>query len=253
VRKRLTKSRPIIALDAVPAVFDDDYIGKLAKEMPPNVDLNALGWWIREAASMFALDARVPTANQLHDEIDTLHAAAQRRRFEEVADLLDKLSPEASAMLSTLANPTVQNDVTARSRHSAVLPAPGDLRNEALRVDACNAVARLCRIGGQFVEGRSRPSGKSPVDRVFRPHLFAPKPQRNALRREAERHFVARLAAAWTQVTGQPPPCTARHRPDREQGPFTRFIRECLNRVGAKDADAVELINEMGRRRRQPG
>lgn len=229
MRKRLRKSRPIIAPDAVPAVFDDDYISKLAREMPPNVDLNTLCWWIREAASMFAQDARGPTANQLHDEIDALHAAARRRRFEQVADLLDKLSPEASAMLSTLANPTV---VTGQSRHSAVLPTSGDLRKEALRGEACNAIARLCRIGGQFVKGRSRPSGKSPVDRVFRPHLFAPKPQRNALRRKAERHFVARLAAAWTQVTGQPPPHTARHRPDREQGPFARFIRECLNRVG---------------------
>jgi hypothetical protein len=234
VRKRVTKSRPIIALEDVPARFDDDCIRKLASELPPGADLNALGWWIKEAASIFANDARIPTANQLHAEIAILCDAARRRLFEQVADLLDKLSLEARAMLSTL----------------GALPAPSDLRGEALRDEACDAVASLCRIGGELVEGRNRPCGKQSRP-LLRPLLYAPKPRRHFPRRDAELRFVARLSNAWRDVTGKKPSRTARHGDaSRDVGPFARFVGECLRLVGAGDADAVELINQLHRGRR---
>ena len=149
----------IIAVEDVPTKFDDAYIGELAAKLPRDADLNALSWWIREAAYMFACDARIPTANEVHNEIATLYKAAERHLYEFVGDLLDKLSVEGRLKLSTL----------------GALPAPSDFRDEALRDQACDAIAGLCRIGGQIVEGRRRPSGKRSRP-TMRPYLYAPKP-----------------------------------------------------------------------------
>jgi len=110
-------------------------------------------------------------------------------------------------------------------------------------------IARLCQFGGGYVEGRRRPAGKQSRP-VWDPLIHAPKPQRNFAKRNAERNFVMWLSVAWLEATGVVPSRTARHDDaSREVGPFARFSRECLRRVGAPDADIVELINELHRRR----
>jgi hypothetical protein len=78
------KLRPIIALGDVPAVFDEDQIGKLAKiaKLPGDADLNRFGAGIKEAARIFVRDALVPTANELHNEIANLYKAANRQSYE---------------------------------------------------------------------------------------------------------------------------------------------------------------------------
>jgi hypothetical protein len=126
------------------------------------------------------------------------------------------------------------------------LPASSDLRDEVLRERACDVVKRLCRIGGELAEGRRRPSGKRSRS-AWRPHVYAPKARPDFPRRDAERCFVARLSAAWCYVVRQAPPRTVRHRIARESGPFVRFVRKCLDLVGATYADAVELINAVRR------
>jgi hypothetical protein len=264
------KHRSVIALEDAPSVFNDACIRKLAMiaKLPPEADMNAFGAGIKEAARNFAKDARVPTANELQAEIAKLHKAADRQLYGQVADLLESLSPRARVMLSERADRTARDDasassyprVTAVGRHGEVLtraprpplrlqlPIPSDLRDEALRKDACDAVARLCRIGGQFVEGRRRPSGKRSRP-VSRPFLYAPAPRRNFPRRDAERNFVMLLSIAWREATGEAPSRTARHADkSRELGPFARFVCECLRLVGARYADAVELMNELHRR-----
>jgi hypothetical protein len=50
VRNRATKSRSIIDLEDVPAVFDDVCVRKLAAKLPPDADMTALGEGVREAA-----------------------------------------------------------------------------------------------------------------------------------------------------------------------------------------------------------
>jgi hypothetical protein len=58
------------------------------------------------------------------------------------------------------------------------------------------------------------------------------------------------LSLAWVEATGLAPSRTARPRDaSRDVGPFARFVRECLSLVGAGNADAVELMNELHRRR----
>lgn len=239
MRGHVKKSRRFIfALEDVLTVFDDVCIRKLTAnaKLPQDANLDAFGWWIREAACMFASDTRIPTANELHDEIAILYKAAQGQSFEQTADLLERLSPEAREMLRTLSL-------------RLALPAPRDLREKATREEACHAVASLCRIGGQLVEGRRRPTGKR-SRRVLRPILFAPEPRRHFPRRDAERQFVSRLSDAWRNAAGVAPSRTARWGPTRDLGPFASFVSECLRLVGAGDADAVELINELHRGRR---
>jgi hypothetical protein len=230
---RLTKRRRNIGLEDVPAVFDDPCIRELANiaKLPADADIGIFGWWIREAACMFACDARVPTVNELHDEIAALHKAAERKRYEQVGDLLDRLSVEARVMLSTL---------------QGELPTSGDLRDKTVRDRVREAVERLCRTGAmQRDDADLLPTSRSRS--AWRPHLHAPNPQRHFMKREAERYFVARLSVAWCRVVGRAPPRSVRHRAEREIGPFARFVRRCLDLVGAKYANAAELINAVGR------
>src|SRR5437764_449775 len=96
---RVRKSRPIIATADVPRVFDDACITSLAKttKLPPQADLSLFAAGVREAARIFAIEARNPSANALHDEIGKLHRAADRRRYDQLATLMERLSPQARA------------------------------------------------------------------------------------------------------------------------------------------------------------
>jgi hypothetical protein len=260
------KERKIIELARITTVFNDSCILKLASvaKLPAGADLDALGWWIREAAEMFVLESRIPTRNDLHREIAALYQAASRRNFDRAGQLRDMLSPEALAIIR-VPDTAELNEASAhveakadRRRHRSsrvperfVLPAAAELRDPMLRDQACAMIASLCRIGGRQVEGRTRRSGKrsSPT---LRPELNAPAPSRNILRREAERNFVKRISIGWCKATGKEPPRTARRAgAERDIGPFARLVRECLRLLGASYADPVALINEVPNERKQ--
>jgi hypothetical protein len=234
--------RSIITAEQVPVVFDDVCVANLAKtaKLPPDADMDAFGDGIRDAARIFARDARIPTVNELHDEISELHKAADRQRCDHVAGLLERLSPEARKLLQ---------DRGGRPSIQIELPLPHALRDPSLCEEACQKIVRLCQSGRFYIEGRRRPSGMRSRP-VRRPRLYAPKRQQNFLKREAERNFVIWLSIAWLDATGKLPSLTARH-PDagRDVGPFARLVRECLRLVGAADADPVALIKELHRLR----
>ena len=244
---RIKKTRPIILAEDVPVIFHDNCIAELAKiaRLPPGADAAAFAAGIREAACIFARDASMPTGNELHDEIDELFKAADGRSYNEVADLLERLSPQARAILQNRgAHPSIGIEV----------PSPDMLRDPARRGEACKGIARLCQFGGHLIEGRRRPSGKRSRP-VWRPQINAPAKQRNFPRRKAERDFVMWLSLAWLEATGKKPSRTARWyevargtRPP-QLGPFAKMVRKCLCLVGAADADVVELMKEVHRRR----
>jgi hypothetical protein len=267
------KSRPIIRAEDVSTVFDVARIENLAEiaKLPPGADMKVWAEGIREAALVFVRDVRTSSNNELSREITGLHRAAQRRRYDDVADLRETLSARAqehleargermsrdNVVLSHDQRVTVKNrqdqDVTRRPTASEriTLPASSDLRDETLRDKACEQIERLCSFGLVPVEGRCRPSGKQ-SRAVLEPLLHAPEPQRNFSKREAERTFGMLLRVAWVQATGTEPARTAHHAVEyrREVGPFARAVRECLRLIGGVDADPVELINELDRRRR---
>jgi hypothetical protein len=226
------KSRPILAED-VAAVFNDARVAQLAKaaKPPPGINIAVLAEGVREAARIFVRDASDPTANELHDQIAALLKASERRRYDDLALLLEGLSPQTRDLMPGL-------------------PHPGALHDVEQREAACVSIAASCQFGGQFVQGRRRPSGNRSRP-VWRPYLYAPDRRRHFPKREAERNFVTLLSIAWFDATGVAPSRTAHHKAaGRDVGPFAKFLRQCLHLVGAGHADVVELLNELHRRRR---
>jgi hypothetical protein len=233
----MAKSRKPIASEAIGRAFDDACIRGLASELPAGADLVQFGEGVRAAARIYARDARIPTDNELRAEIAKLQRAADRKRYDQVATLIESLSLRARRLL---------NARGARPSIGIGLPSADLLRFPGQRNAACALVATLCQYGGQYVEGRRRPSGKRSRP-VWRPLLHAPEPRRHFPKRDAERDFVIWLALAWHGATGKAPPRTA---DSRNPGPFARVVCKCLRLVGAGHVNAVELINELHRRRR---
>jgi hypothetical protein len=227
----MAKGRNVIAAEDVDRVFDDKLIAELASELPADADRQRFTQGIRDAAHIYARDAREPTVNDLHCEIEKLHRAAERRRYDQLAVRVECLSPKARNLLNTRG-----------ARLGVMLPSPEALRG-AQHEEACAAIAKLTQFGGADRKGRKRPGGKR-SRLTWRPLLYAPERQRNFPKREAERNFAMWLAAAYRDAVGQLPARTA---DSRAPGPFARMVRQCLRLVGAANASAVELINELHR------
>jgi len=245
------KARHPIEEAEIPRIFDDACIKELAiTGLPAGADLKRFAEGVREAARLYAKDARAPTDSKVHTEITALYRAAERKRYGQVAALLEKLSPKASELLNKRA-----------TRLSFELPTSDDLRDGTRQQTASEAVLRLCQYGGQYIEGRQRPSGKR--SRTWRALLVATKAHRNSPtrislpaggryprggRRDAERTFIIFLQIASLEATDKRPSLAAN--PARP-GPFVRMVRKCLKLVGAGHADAVGLINELNRWRKE--
>jgi hypothetical protein len=229
-----------IAIERIDLVFNDECIERLTQDLPAGADQEVFGRGVREAASIYARDARLPNANMLNDEIAGLYHAAERQLYVELADRIgcERLSEQARDMLTERG-----------SRIGVELPRQKALSDPERREDACRAILSLCWVGADKVKGRRRPGGKQSRP-TWRPLLHAPGKRRHFPRRDAERNFVMWLRVAWVEATGNAPSHTARHKdPGRGLGPFGRIAKECLRLVGAPHADVVELINELDRRR----
>ena len=230
------KSREPIAAADIQRIFDNACIDKLATigRLPADADRKRFAEGVREAAGIYAREARASTDNELHAEIAALYRAAERKRCEQVASLLEKLSLKARELLSKRA-----------VRLSIELPAPESLRDTAQQ-QSCDMVLKLCQYGGSYVEGRRRPSGKR--SHTWRPLLHAPKRSRNFAKRDAELNFIIWLQAAWLEATGEQPSMAANA---ARLGPFGRVVAESFRLVGASHADAAGLINALNKRRRK--
>ena len=237
------EARALIPAEEVPDVFDTACIERLAKieKLPATTDLARLGEGIREAARIFARDARIPNVNQLHDEIAVLCKVADPYQakppdWEAIAAAVENLSPEAREQLGRRG---------ARRLVPIELPGPDAFRDPKQRDDAREVMLMLMQQGAIWVEGRSRGAGKRSRPSL-RPRLYAPSKQKSPPRRTAERNFIMQLSIVWYEATGKAPPRTAHH---GQLGPFARLVRECMRLMGAADVDVVELINDLHRRR----
>jgi hypothetical protein len=284
-RKSHHRRNRIIAEERTDTVFNDDRIRSLAAahKLPTATDLKVLGARLRDAAWFFAHEVRIPNGNELNDEISDLYRLANRafcvieskgrsarltskghntlpvktgiaEMFESLAKARENLSVEATELLN--------------SHGTTELPSPNALRDVKQREAACRVIAELCSFGGSFVSGRRRPTGKRSRHHL-RPLLYAPERSSGFAKRDAELNFIERLGFVWKEATGKSPPRTARHidkppttlgeqaearRRARARhttlGPFPGFAKDCLTLAGVRDADVVELINELDRRRR---
>jgi hypothetical protein len=225
------KTQRAISAHDVPRVFDDVCIDRLAQiaevpQLAPEAR-DRLALAIREAARIYAEDARKPNINAVHDEIERLHQAASRREYEQVALLIDALSPDVRQRFETReATPGFENA-------GLKFPSAEALRDPERCYVACDVVRQFCSVG---------------IGPHQRPLLFAPERIKRPTKREAERQFVINLRLAWLETTDTNP--TATVNPARSDRPFASFAQECLTLVGAPYADAVGLINELNRRRK---
>jgi hypothetical protein len=226
----IKKTKRAITADDVPCVFDAACIARLADiaRLPDRADRQRFADGIREAASTYAEDARKPPANAVDGEIERLYQAASQHEYEQVALLIDALSPEIRQRFETReATPGFQNA-------GLKFPSLETLRDPARRERACEVVRRFCSMG---IGSRGRPLLYVSSERIKRPP-----------RREAELRFVMNLRVAWLEAAGEVASATVN--PARP-GPFARFVRECLKlvlRMDAPHADAVGLINELHER-----
>ena len=249
-----TKRRSVVTADQISYIFDDVCIEKLARigKLPRHANRQRFADGIREAARIYATEIREPNDNEVRAEIESLHRAAARQRFEELAALLEKLSSRARSQLKydewtradNLGSPR-RRRVSAQ-RRNVTLPSPEALRDEKTRGEACATVIKLCQYGGRWAESRRRPSGKRSWS--WRPYLRAPEPQRHFPKREAELRFVMWLRIAWLEATGEEATRTV---DPRRPGPLARMVKKCLVLVGAGHADAVGLLNELNQIRRE--
>jgi hypothetical protein len=270
-----TRSKRPIATEEIPRIFDDACIEELAQigKLPASADMKRFAEGIREAARLYAIDVREPNDNEVRAEVEKLYLAAERRLYDQVANLLEKLSPRALRLLKhggwtttifpwpgpqpllhqpRIPPPNLVVDESRRRRPTSIhwtsttVPSPETLRDRARREEACATVVKLCQYGGHWVQSRKRPSGKRSWS--WRPYIRAPEPRRHFPKREAERTFVMWLRTAWVEATDEVAPRTAD--PGRP-GPFARMVRECLILVGAGHAVAIGLLNELNQIRRE--
>jgi hypothetical protein len=230
-----------ISLEEVTVRFDTKCIQELAHmgKLPPYADLQVFAKVLHKGLRAYAQARRAPSGNEVHREIRSLEKAASRGKFEEVAYLLESLSPTARDWIrERLSTP-------AWRKRGVGLPEPATLRNPAHRKKECELVRQLCTIGAVIRDGRLRPTGKRSRG-TYHPVLYGPIPTRHFPRRDAELDLVTALQDAFHRATGLEPAWTAHH---DAPGPFARMTKNVLRLAGAPD-DAVGFINELHRRRR---
>jgi hypothetical protein len=220
---RAKKKRRIPAPQKLPHIFDDKFIQGLAQQAKLSwaANIPRFAAAIRDAAQRCVAAMATPTDVKMRVEIRGLYSAADRHRYKETATRIGKLSKQTRAFIKKRGD---------RPILSLAIPDPQAFNDPARRDDACETTVRLLRVG---------------VERG-KPLLYAPNPQPRPPRRQAERDFVMWLEVAYLEATGMPPPLTAN--PDRP-GPFARMVQRCLNGI-APGANAVEMLNELHRRRK---
>jgi hypothetical protein len=234
------KTQRAIEAQDVPCVFDDACIDRLSKiaELPNGADRRRFAESIREAVCIYADDVRKPNVNAVHDEIEKLHQAASRSKYEQVAVRLEWLPPEVHEQLK-------KREVTPGFKNAGLkFPSAEALRDPVRREEACDTVRRFCSIGGKYIEGRKRPTGKRST--TWAPLLWAPERTKHPPKRDAERRFNMHLRLALLEATGEAASATVN--PSRP-GPIARFVGECFRLVDAPHADAIGLSNDLDEQR----
>jgi hypothetical protein len=221
--------------------FDNAGMDQLAEidELPNTANRPRFDAGVREAVRIYAEDTRKPNINAVHDEIARLRQAASRRVYERVARLIEALSLGVRERFEMRA--ATPGFINAGLR----FPAANALRDPARQGEACDIVRRFCTMGGKYIEGRKRGSGKRST--TWAPLPWAPERISHPPKRQAERRCVMHLRLAQLEATGTAASATVN---PLRPGPFARFVGECLKRAGAPHADPVGLNNELNRRRR---
>lgn len=272
----MPKRSPITEEDII-RVFDDECVRELLDYAPNRAEHVMLARHVRDAASAYLKNLGVLSADEVRAEIETFRKLANFKRqktnrrtgekYEKVAQFRENLSKQAARILLNRGGETWQpislaeapavsaigrngeilsrklkHDIFARS-----LPTADDLRDPALREQACQTIVSLCSLGvGAHVFEPYAPMvvyERDDAGQIIR---------KRRPKRKAELEFVGDLRLAWLMTTGKNPSRTARW---SCPGPFVKLVERCLELVGAYDENhsnsaAARLINEWERRRK---
>jgi hypothetical protein len=139
--------------------------------------------------------------------------------------------------------------LSCNTPHDRNIPTATEILSPATRQCAVERFRLILSYGGSFVAGRKRSGGRR--SRSFKPLLRLPEQtKRGRPRGEAEREFVQWLAVAYVEATGRSPPRTANYNIDI-RGPFSDFVHQCFELVGAPTGNVTRLLNQYGAARRR--
>ena len=270
------KRPTIIKAADVPRIFDDDRIRQFAELLEIDASLDKpLAEAIHALARVFIRTADTPDDDDIAREVKELHAAAERRKYADAAELRTVMSKPTLAFLNKRAK-----------RIGLTIPKPSAFLDHSRREAACDQVRRLTTVGGHMEKGRLVPDFYLPkrqlerevsVQERIRPSVKAGRKhgiaadvvKRRILhdvraemvkdakahgvdielrppKRRAEIDFINGLQVAYKNITGRDPPLTARAaEATGEPGPFAQVAQQCFDLMGADNADAVGAINKL--------
>jgi hypothetical protein len=220
---RAKTDRRIPTLEELPRIFDEKFVRE--QRPPRGTDVPLLAAAILEATQRYVAEMAIPSDPAMRDEIRALYSAASRHRYKEAAARISRLSAQTRAILKKRGD---------RRSIGLVIPEPEAFTDPARRDEACETIVRLLRVGGM--------KGGKPI-------LYEPQVRSRPPRRDAERTLVMWLEVAYYEASGKTKPTFTADPGVARPGPLTRLVQAVLDRVAGPGVNAVEMINELHRRR----
>jgi hypothetical protein len=268
-----SQNRSLIALTDIDQVFNNSVIKELADILKIQEGAySRLAHNIRNDARLFLVAKGRLNNPLLRTEIERLYTLNNRalrgeREAKQLARAVDGMHVDVRHWL-VRCNPDGRNISTA-----------AEILSPVTRASAIQRLRLILSYGGDFIEGRKRPTGKrsrefvvslrtpektEPVNKEEKGHPAQEEKQDPAQteatakkksrkrswkgrpRGEAERNFVQNLALTYLELTGKETPDTVRL---DICGPFWTFVHRCFELVGASTGNITRLINERGEAR----
>jgi hypothetical protein len=244
---------PLIAETDIDCVFNASVIAELAKDIktPPDA-VTRFGDNVRSAVRAYFAERARTNWKAIGKQIDDLHR---------LVDRADRGSEPAAARLADRIgsiDPATRNWLERCTHRVLSFPSPNEILDGRIGKQAVKRLRSILSYGHEPVKGRKRPSGKrsrsiQPLlripNRVHRSNSISRKRRGRGRPRDlAARELVQKLALAYTEATGRPPP---RRVNLRSQGPFLRLVRRCFDHVRISAGGVGDLINEREIRRKK--
>jgi hypothetical protein len=224
------KNGSLIAVSDIDRVFNDLQIKKLAKGAlgdDPQVAQS-----VRDDARLFIKEKGHLSNARLREAITKLYKLTARAEGDDRA--------AGSLARARDATPSdVWDWLAYRNPEAGDVPTAAEIVSKETRASAVQRLRNILTIG------QKRATGKN--SQRFEALLWAPKSEPHRPRSNAERDFVRNLGLTYSNATGKTPPYKVDF---QSRGPFSQFVHECFELVGAPSGSVTRLINELGQERR---
>jgi DNA invertase Pin-like site-specific DNA recombinase len=231
------KNGSLIAVSDIDRIFSDSRIKKLAEALKLEAYDPRFAQSIRQDVRLF-IEAKGRLNNpKLREAISRLHRLTARAEGNDQA--ARRLANAIAAMPSDVWDWLARCNPEARD-----IPTAAQILSTETRASAIQQLRHILSYGAFITTGRNRPAGKHSLS--FEPLLWVPKIESNRPQSDAEREFVRNLGLTHTNAAGKAPPYKVNF---QSRGPFSQFVHECFELVGAPSGSVTRLINEFGQAR----